>query len=488
MANKSAVKSEEAAYHDIDFFTGDKKVLLVAPYGHKDDDENIGELTRRMAENSGCYALINKAYRRPKPTEIETPEGKKKSKEDPDKAQKVIDLCNVKQVENYLKEEFLTHLLKYKDEISKKHDHALIVWIQGADDEDFKKEIKETEDAKPEDFKVLVGWGQRPQKNGDTKQDDTLTAKKETVDYLVEALNINDLDPFLSCTNVDTKRYRGWVPNNMNQLYLDGKYRDQKVQSIQLEIRKNGCLKEEGLESTAKNLSEAIKYVTDQMSPENSLMHDSTDELVEKVFEHLKSVYSKKISDDMLEAGKFIIENLYDNNYKEAKGKNHNRTKSMARLIRKIQDDTEGNCPSRTWIYNSVNLAIDNYLHEKNELPAEYESLGHSHKIKLLYVENDKVKEKLIKETAEKKYTVAKLLERIKEEKNNDVIPVDKEIPEDTLKSLKSEEIQKLKEKIEKYKKAIEKNLSTCESNLAKVKNYISENEKMGQEDKKKAA
>ncbi len=50
---------------DIEKIKGRNRILLIAPHGHKQDDENTGILTREIAVKLGCYAIISEIYRKP---------------------------------------------------------------------------------------------------------------------------------------------------------------------------------------------------------------------------------------------------------------------------------------------------------------------------------------------------------------------------------------------------------------------------------------
>jgi hypothetical protein len=50
---------------DLKILDGSNNILLIAPHGHPKNDENTGKLVRLIAEQSGCYAIINEYYRRP---------------------------------------------------------------------------------------------------------------------------------------------------------------------------------------------------------------------------------------------------------------------------------------------------------------------------------------------------------------------------------------------------------------------------------------
>lgn len=462
MSNEDAVKSnEEAVNPEIEFIPGDKKVLLVAPHGYNDenDDENTGKLTRLIAEQIGCYAVINETYR------------KTKQAEKPNKRNKIINLNDITQVEKHLKKDFLDSLMSYKDEITEKHGNALVLWIHGAKNLNVINNVPEEADFKPEDVKILVGWGQKT-------DDNRFTAKKETVDNLIKLLTDNDLPAIYADPDKNPNRYCGWDKKNMNQLFRAGKYCDEKVQSIQLEIRETGCRDDEGLEPTAKALAKVISSVADNMTAEGIQVEmDQMDILVDEVFQHLKNKFSKTIPNTMLESGIYLITKLYGGDYGMAQKNKDNKKSSLAKLIKKIQEDTEGNCPSRTWIYNSFNLAIDQKFYSEGSLASEYEKLGHSHKVKLLNVIDESDKKKLIRETVKKGYTVAQLLERIKEVNHKDEIPVGKEIPEEKLESLDLEKLGQIKTKTETLKENLEKKLKTCQENIDKVTKVL-ENKK----------
>ena len=74
-------------------------ILLIAPHGHRDDDENTGALTREIQKRLDCHAIINEVYRKPKQLEP----GKF---EDPNVENKILDLNNHSQAKlhkNYIR-------------------------------------------------------------------------------------------------------------------------------------------------------------------------------------------------------------------------------------------------------------------------------------------------------------------------------------------------------------------------------------------------
>ena len=201
----------------------------------------------------------------------------------------------------------------------------------------------------------------------------------------------------------------------MNQWFRIEGYTLEQAQSIQLEfkytgIREKGCIQSAGIK-IAKAIS---KLLSVPFLP----MDDMDDEKVEKAYEHLKSIFIKHFQNAMLECGKYLIQTFYGGNYELAQEKKFTNNKFLAALIKKIQADAteKGDAPSRTWLYDAVNLAIDDYLFEQNQLPSVYGQLGHSHKVNLTSAPIE-VKRTLVQEAFDKEYTVAELRDRIREEK-----------------------------------------------------------------------
>ena len=451
--------------NDIELIQGENNILLVAPHGHKDDDKNTGKLTRLFAEDNGCYAIINETYRKPEVADDD---------ESANKDTKRINLNRIVQVEKHLKEEFFEQLVRCKDEIvQKKYGNPLIFWIHGAEKESIENDIQGKAGVKSDKIKVLVGYGQK-------KDNDRLTAEPETAARLIDALTQNELNAVAANPNTPkgTRSFCGHDSNNMNQLFTTGENMDPGVQSFQLEFRKLGCRDtKENIKETARMLSLAIsalvpaddkgktldakdesktesphpaqepeptQEIKDSDGQDGVIEGDVTDAMttvktngtevveeedpkVEEAYQHLKRIYIKHIQNAMLECGQYLVNTFYSN-YEEAQKKEFTRNKSLAKLIKRIQKDAKekGSAPSRTWIYDAVNLAIDHHLFEQKLLPSAYGQLGHSHKVNLTYAPNDEIKKNLAEETIENKYTVAQLRQRIKEEKekNSDDKPI----------------------------------------------------------------
>jgi hypothetical protein len=475
--NVSMTEASEPAKHDnIEKIPGSTNILLIAPHGHPKNDKNTGKLVRALAEQNGFYAIINETYRRADSVETASKDDKR------------INVNHLGQVETHLQEEFLAPLLEYKNEIVEKYGNPLIFWIHGAGNKSVEGDVSGA-DVNPKEIKVLVGYGQKTGKNRDT-------ADEKTVENLINALNENGLNAVLA--NPDKKAnhkkgirtYCGWDKNNLNQLFQSEEYKDPKVQSFQLEFRKAGCRgKVENIKTTASQLSHAITAIVQpdvkNMTKENTSANtpqvdvvDKDDEKVEKAYAYLKSIFHKHFQNAMLECGQYLVQTFYDGKYDEiTQEKKFTSNKSLSRLFKRMKQDAEekGNVPSRTWLYDAVNLAIDNHLYEQKFLPSVYGQLGHSHKVNLTSAPYE-VKPKLVQESVENKYTVTKIRKRIKEEKNkqrSDHIPLKDPMSIDRLKNLSSKQLNELKTKTEGLFKKVQDEAMVYQGNLDLIRQVL---------------
>lgn len=142
---------------------------------------------------------------------------------------------------------------------------------------------------------------------------------------------------------------------------------------------------------------------------------EADDNLVEQAYQWLQERFKTHVATFMIEAGHYIIAEFYGGDYDNAAKKRRVKGRSLLKLIDRLQDGS-GDAPPKTWIYDAVNLAVDDHFYGDFE---GYGSLGHIQKLRLAYVKNADIKEKLITETAENNYSDNKLRERIAEEKKN---------------------------------------------------------------------
>lgn len=178
--------------------------------------------------------------------------------------------------------------------------------------------------------------------------------------------------------------------------------------------------------------------------------------LVEEAYGKLEGIVSKHITMAMLEAGQYIVEKFYDDNYDNARNNKKVKIKSLTELVKKLQGT--GNAPRKTWIYDAVKLAVDDYDYKDF---SAYGKIGHSHKVTLTHVKEGELKKKLIQETADRSYNVEKLKERIKALKGD--VTLSDSPSEKELRKLEAKDLQKLKsyinwrvpkmeEKLDEYK------------------------------------
>ena len=237
---------------DISIRKGTGNVLLIAPHGHPDNDGRTYSITRMVAESVDSYAIVNKTYR--KPPFIKNDDGTyyrdengKKVRHDPNKKKKWLNLNRKNQVHKYLKAEFEVPLLHTVNEIIKECGNALIIWIHGMNDMNLNP--KNTE-GNATGMDALIGIGQGNQ--------DSLTAKSNTVEKLISALQSNPAKAINTALAKRGSDYCGWHKNIMNQFFVGKKYSLDKVESIQIEIRRKGFRETANYKNTAKALSDAI--------------------------------------------------------------------------------------------------------------------------------------------------------------------------------------------------------------------------------------
>jgi hypothetical protein len=216
--NRIKAVMEERNVREIEIIRGSTRILLIAPHGFVDDEENTGVLARAIADRLGCYAMINECYRKPR----------KSAQETPDKERGVLNLNRLNQVETHLKEEFLEPLLEIVHYIIQNQGQALVFWIHGIRDQNIHKAVY----AESDGVHVVLGIGQ-----GDPER---ITAPRKTAKALRRSMRQNPIRPINAHVARKGSDYCGWHPNIMNQLFVNKGYDHSSVQSIQLEIKYTG--------------------------------------------------------------------------------------------------------------------------------------------------------------------------------------------------------------------------------------------------------
>jgi len=192
-------------------------------------------------------------------------------------------------------------------------------------------------------------------------------------------------------------------------------------------------------------------------------------QLVEEAGLKLTEIISQHYENAMIEAGDYIIREFFDNDIERARKKQATKEKSLYQLIIYLQNQ-RNNAPSKSWLYNAVNLAVDRSDYKEFHM---YTKLMLSHKIELLPISHHGLKKQLIKEIVEKKLTVAQLKERIGEVKH---LPLDQVFPEP-----KKIQIKKSEKKI--VPRLLKKSEKKGETNSKKILNSLNDPKKIFKEE-----
>ena len=248
-------------------------------------------------------------------------------------------------------------------------------------------------------------------------------------------------------------------------------------------------------ETTSKIETEKTNKDNSTLPAKNKSQIEETvadDALVNRAYETLTVIIGKHFSLAMEEVGEYLIKEFYGGKYKLVHDGKPKKKESLNRLIEKLQQADDG-APSKTWIYNSINLVADKRHFEEIEF-VEYKNLGLSHKVYLTHVSNLDEKKKLIIETIKNKYTVEQLKKRIAALKKEKPRLIDfLNMPEKTtLLSLSigklekaekraSDELKELQNRVEK----IEEAHNTLKSIVEEKKEQIAQKEKEKEEKEK---
>ncbi|WP_041273188.1 radical SAM family protein [Desulforapulum autotrophicum] len=508
---------DPATMNDIEIIPGNINILLIAPHGHDEDDKNTGKLVRHVAEQSGCYAIINEFY------------GRKAE------ASRRINLNNLPEIEKHLQDGFLKPLIAYKNEIIKANGNALIFWIHGAKNKSVEGDIQKGTDVNPDVVKVLVGYGQKTENN-------RYTAEPITANTLIEALTKNGLDAVAANPDkkVDVKKgiysYCGHDITNMNQLFKNKEYLDPNVESVQLEFRMEGCRdNEKNIKSTAESIARAISsfvqpeivvapvkqvYPGDEQKKESALAKRMSDEdsrknaievqdpIVSKAYDKLAQVFSKNYEQALMEAGQYIVrtfyggeENIEDQQYNEklefskeviarARDKKSTKEETLNQLYEKIDKNRDANSPSRSKLYRAVNLIVQNQDLKKYLSSSTFSTLKKlslSHKIYLLGIKELDRKQAFIKKIADEQLTIKQLQKAKQKSQSKDPTPVflinhpekltDDKIQQvlsfDALKSQPPKKLQEIKEKVESRNKDVGEEIKRLAGLIEDHKGYL---------------
>jgi hypothetical protein len=395
---------------NIETVKGTTRILLIAPHGFmgdksrklKADDEHTGDLASRLADEFDFSAIINEKYKRAE------------SLKDADVSKGIVDCARISQVSKLLRKEFLQKILDAKEGIIAEHGEALVVFIHGTDDPNMDEYIGRY--GADERTSILIGYGQ------DDKGKESLTAAPGFVTELTRCLAEGNRNSMIAVA-ADTKSlYCGRDANNLSQLFRHKDFKDTRVQSVQLEIKK-AFRQPPVIHKTVKAIGSALRKAIEHKVP--AVIEAAPDlNLVDRAYRTLAEIFSRHYESAMMEAGRFIIDEFYGGDFERARRKESTKDHSLNELIQKLHS-RDANAPSKSWVYNAVNLVVDD--HEFSGFHT-YGKLFLSHKILLLPISNADTKKKLIKETAEKKYTIEQLRERISQIRSEETVSSQKQM------------------------------------------------------------
>jgi hypothetical protein len=208
---------------------------------------------------------------------------------------------------------------------------------------------------------------------------------------------------------------------------------------------------------------------------------------VDEAFNELKNILFKGFYKTMLEAGQYLIKTFYDNDYKKAAEKQFKQNLSLHALFVKLENETSGNAPKKTWLYDSINLALAENQFKK---VSEFGKLGNSHKLKLISSGlSENIQIALIKDTVEKQYSVLQLKACIDKERSTIVkktlLSLDMTMPEEKVNKLKIERLEKYIAEIKAFQESFEQKKIIYEANLKTIEQIL-EKKKANKEKKDK--
>jgi len=371
---------------------GLSNVIVVAPYGFFGDAENTDYLAYLISkELNASYLINNKKY---------------KSVLNENSYGEIADL-NKPYLENENTKSFINKLLSSISAIRIKTSCPPIVII-------------------------LLDIEKKSAENGSFDIYLTMDYESQNSDYYKSSLNIsktifNNLNKNEYKISYEKRIY--FCKNTIFHFLIKKINEIGLVNVVQIKLKYQGIRDIENISITAKNIADSLKNTKEYKIIGNLtetlnavVLTETTPDynLVEKACKRLTEIISKHYENAMLEAGKYIIKEFYNNEIERARNKQPYKEKSLFQLIQQLKK-SGAKAPSKSWIYNAVNLSID-YEDFKNI--KKYNKLLLSHKILLFTISNRKIKEFLIEEIVDNSYTINQLRSRIAEIKqnNNDYI------------------------------------------------------------------
>ena len=201
---------------DIRILSGSTDIVLVAPHGLAEDDENTDRVTQQTAERLGCAAIINIGIPRKK-----------------------LDLNNIQQAKRH------PTFFQALNATIALGERSRVIWVHGMKDKSALVEASNLNSAAPVD--CLIGYG----------LPDRMTADPDTIACLVSWLNSGGLRTVVAADG--RSKFRGHSAGNMNQWFRTNGYSFSQVESLQLELSWSGVREKESIRKPAATLADALK-------------------------------------------------------------------------------------------------------------------------------------------------------------------------------------------------------------------------------------
>ena len=214
--------------------------------------------------------------------------------------------------------------------------------------------------------------------------------------------------------------------------------------------------------------------MTDKQVPAVNQEEAPDENLVEQAYNELTEIATRRVSQTMFEVGEYLIKTFYDDNIEYAQSKTPTKEKSLNQLFSKFRKDPDAY--SKSWFYNSIQLYADQKYFDSVGFD-KYNELGVTHKIYLTHLHDIEAKKELIEEAVDKKYTVAKLKERIAEKQGKVTIPLNRLPESDKLRKWSLEHLQKVRAKGDKDIKKLNNRLKAYREKRSALDEIIKEKE-----------
>ena len=195
----------------------------------------------------------------------------------------------------------------------------------------------------------------------------------------------------------------------MNQWFKQSGNGLKAVQSIQLEFGMKGIRDPGNIEKTAKKFADALISLNGTMNV--FPVEDKPDEkLVADALKKIDGFCNGGYHGAMLQAGEFIVKEFFGGDYERARNpRNAVKIHSLNKFMDSLQLCND-RPPSKTWIYRSIKLVIDEK--DFSNLRA-YAKLGHSQKVYLTHLADHRKKREFIEEAEKNGYNFGALKKKI---------------------------------------------------------------------------